>query len=159
VLLLAAHRLPEGRAVGADIWRRRDQSGNSRAAAEHNAVVEGVRDRVDVVNADARDLPFRSASFDVVVSSLTIHNIPGSLIDPLTCVGASSFDRPAGLVVGGTAWSTGTADDVRGSLRDPFWGGPNPLSPGVLDVSSDPTLIDIYTVTRADLSVGSWNGS
>ena len=46
VLLLAAHRLPEGRAVGADIWRRRDQSGNSRAAAEHNAVVEGVRGRV-----------------------------------------------------------------------------------------------------------------
>jgi SAM-dependent methyltransferase len=78
VLLLAAHRLPEGRAVGADIWRRQDQSGNSRAAAEHNAAVEGVRDRVDLVNADARDLPFRSASFDVVVSSLTIHNIPGS---------------------------------------------------------------------------------
>ncbi len=78
VLLLAAHRLPEGNAVGADIWRRRDQSGNSRAATERNAVVEGVRDRVDLVNADARDLPFRSASFDVVVSNLTIHNIPGT---------------------------------------------------------------------------------
>jgi SAM-dependent methyltransferase len=75
VLLLAAHRLPEGKAVGADIWRRRDQSGNSHAAAEHNAVVEGVRDRVDLVDADARDLPFPSASFDVVVSNLTIHNI------------------------------------------------------------------------------------
>ncbi len=40
VLLLAAHRLPEGKAVGADIWRRRDQSGNSPLAAEHNAVVD-----------------------------------------------------------------------------------------------------------------------
>jgi SAM-dependent methyltransferase len=78
VLLLAAHRLPEGKAVGADIWRRRDQSGNSRAAAEHNAVVEGVRDRVDLVDADARDLPFPSSSFDVVVSNLTIHNIAGT---------------------------------------------------------------------------------
>jgi arsenite methyltransferase len=32
VLMLAARRLPVGRAVRADVWRRRDQSGNSRAA-------------------------------------------------------------------------------------------------------------------------------
>jgi arsenite methyltransferase len=75
VLMLAARRLPAGRAVGADIWRRRDQSGNSRAAAERNAVAEGVRDRVELVDADARDLPFGSGSFDVVVSSLAISNI------------------------------------------------------------------------------------
>jgi ubiquinone/menaquinone biosynthesis C-methylase UbiE len=37
-----------------------------------------VRDRVDLVDADARDLPFPSASFDVVVSNLTIHNIAGT---------------------------------------------------------------------------------
>ncbi len=53
----------------------RDQSGNSRAAAERNAVAEGVRDRVELADADARDLPFASASFDVVVSSLAISNI------------------------------------------------------------------------------------
>jgi SAM-dependent methyltransferase len=75
VLMLAARRLPAGRAVGADVWRRRDQSGNSRAAAERNAVAEGVRGRVELVDADARDLPFASASFDVVVSSLAISNI------------------------------------------------------------------------------------
>ena len=75
VLMLAARRLPAGRAVGADIWRRRDQSGNGRAAAERNAVAEGVAGRVDLVDADARDLPFASASFDVVVSSLAISNI------------------------------------------------------------------------------------
>lgn len=75
VLVLAARRVPAGRAVGADVWRRRDQSGNSRAAAERNAVAEGVRDRVELVDADARDLPFAPASFDVVVSSLAISNI------------------------------------------------------------------------------------
>jgi len=75
VLMMAARRLPAGRVVGADIWRRRDQSGNSRAAAERNAVAEGVRDQVELVDADARDLPFASASFDVVVSSLAISNI------------------------------------------------------------------------------------
>jgi arsenite methyltransferase len=75
VLMLAARRVPAGRAVGVDVWRRRDQSGNSRTAAEHNAVAEGVRDRVELVDGDARDLPFGSASFDVVVSSLAISNI------------------------------------------------------------------------------------
>jgi arsenite methyltransferase len=75
VLMLAARRLPAGWAVGADVWRRRDQSGNSRAAAERNAVAEGVRSRVELVDADARDLPFGSASFDLVVSSLAISNI------------------------------------------------------------------------------------
>jgi SAM-dependent methyltransferase len=75
VLMLAAQRLPAGRAVGADVWRRRDQSGNSRAAAERNAVAEGVRGRVELVHADARDLPFASASFDLVVASLAISNI------------------------------------------------------------------------------------
>jgi arsenite methyltransferase len=75
VLMLAAARVPAGRALGVDVWRRRDQSGNSRAAAERNAVAEGVRERVELVDADARDLPFASASFDVVVSSLAISNI------------------------------------------------------------------------------------
>ena len=77
VLLLAAERVPGGRAVGADIWRRRDQAGNSRAAAERNALLEGVSDRVEFVHADAQDLPFDTDSFDVVVSNLTIHNIAG----------------------------------------------------------------------------------
>ena len=75
VLMLAARRLPAGRAVGADVWRRRDQSGNSRAAAERNAAAEGVRGRVELADADTRDLPFASASFDLVVSSLALSNI------------------------------------------------------------------------------------
>jgi arsenite methyltransferase len=77
VLMLAARRLPRGRAVGADIWRRRDQNGNSRATAERNALLEGVADRVEIVDADARDLPFPDASFDLVLSSLAISNISG----------------------------------------------------------------------------------
>jgi arsenite methyltransferase len=77
VLLLAAERVPSGRAVGADIWLSRDQSGNSRAAAESNAVLEGVSGRVELVHADARDLPFDPGTFDLVTSSLVFHNIAG----------------------------------------------------------------------------------
>jgi ubiquinone/menaquinone biosynthesis C-methylase UbiE len=75
VLMLAAHRVPKGKAVGVDLWRRRDQSGNSHAATERNAALEGVRDRVEVLDGDARDLPCPSGLFDLVVSNLTIHNI------------------------------------------------------------------------------------
>jgi arsenite methyltransferase len=77
VLLLAAERLPRGRAVGADIWRAADQSGNSQAAAERNAAREGVAGRVELMYADARDLPFDDGTFDVVLSNLAVHNIPG----------------------------------------------------------------------------------
>jgi ubiquinone/menaquinone biosynthesis C-methylase UbiE len=94
--MLAARRLPGGRAVGADLWRRRDQSGNSRAAAERNAVAEGVSERVDIVDADARDLPFPFASFDVVVSSLTIHNIPVAQGRGLALQEAMRVLRPGG---------------------------------------------------------------
>ncbi len=75
VLVLAAQRLPQGRAVGVDVWRRLDQSGNSLANTERNAVLEGVDDRVEVYDGDARELPFRGGSFDLVMSNLTLHNI------------------------------------------------------------------------------------
>ena len=78
VLIAAAHRLPRGRATGADIWRLRDQTGNSRASAERNAMIEGVSERVVLADADARDLPFAAGSFDVVLSSLAFDNIRGS---------------------------------------------------------------------------------
>ncbi len=77
VLVSAARRLPRGRVTGVDIWRLRDQTGNSRAAAERNAQVEGVSERVELAEADARGLPFPPESFDVVLSSLTFNNIHG----------------------------------------------------------------------------------
>ncbi|WP_158885712.1 class I SAM-dependent methyltransferase [Amycolatopsis anabasis] len=76
VLLAAARRLgPGGKAVGVDLWRGVDQSGNAAEVTERNAAAEGVADRVELHTADMTDLPFPDASFDVVVSSLAIHNI------------------------------------------------------------------------------------
>lgn len=78
VLIEAARRLPAGRAVGVDLWHRRDQSGNSPQATLASAALAGVRDRVDVHTADITALPFPAGSFDVVTSALTIHNIPAA---------------------------------------------------------------------------------
>lgn len=76
LLMALAHRLaPTGRAVGVDLWHSIDQFGNAAAAAEHNAEVEGVDDRVQLCTGDMTALPFASATFDLVVSSLAIHNI------------------------------------------------------------------------------------
>ena len=78
LLLAAAKRLTTGRGVGVDIWSRGDQSGNSVAATQRNAEVEGVSQRVAPLTANMMALPFPSATFDVVISNIAIHNIFGS---------------------------------------------------------------------------------
>jgi arsenite methyltransferase len=77
VLTAVAHRLAGGRVTGVDIWSRTDQSGNAREFTLRNAAIEGVADRVHVETGDMRALSFPDASFDLVVSSLAIHNISG----------------------------------------------------------------------------------
>lgn len=76
VLMLAAERVPRGSAVGLDRWSRADQSGNAEAVTRRNAVAEGVSERVELVTCDMRSMAFEKDSFDLVVSSLAIHNIP-----------------------------------------------------------------------------------
>lgn len=75
ILLMAAERVPRGRAVGIDIWSTRDQSGNAMAATLANAAAEGVAGRIELQTADMRNLPFADGSIDIVVSNVAIHNI------------------------------------------------------------------------------------
>src|SRR5260370_28515245 len=59
-------------------WSATDQSGNAEEVPRRNAALEGVAERVELHTADMRQLPFDEGSFDVVVSSLAIHNVPGA---------------------------------------------------------------------------------
>jgi SAM-dependent methyltransferase len=77
VLIAAARRLPNGRAIGVDLWSF-DQSGNRPEATLANAAAAGVADRVEVRSADMTSLPFPDDSFDVVTSAMALHNIPST---------------------------------------------------------------------------------
>ncbi len=75
LLIGAARRLTSGHTVGVDIWSTIDQSGNSPDALLANASAEGVANRVSSATGDMRRLPFIDGSFDVVLSSLVLHNL------------------------------------------------------------------------------------
>jgi len=78
VLGIVAGLVPTGRAIGLDLWRSADQTGNTVEATRRNLRVEGVSDRCDLATGDMMAMPFPDATFDLVVSSLAIHNISGA---------------------------------------------------------------------------------
>jgi SAM-dependent methyltransferase len=72
----AAKRLKNGKVVGIDVWSPFDLSGNTADAARANVKLEGVQDKVRIETGDARKLVYPDNHYDVVVSSLVLHNIP-----------------------------------------------------------------------------------
>jgi SAM-dependent methyltransferase len=74
VLVQATARLSSGRVVGIDLWRSVDQSGNDQELTYANATAAGVSKRVELHTGDITTLPFEDATFDVVLSNMTIHN-------------------------------------------------------------------------------------
>jgi len=99
VLTAVARRLTTGRVTGVDIWSTKDQSGNARTVTLLNASLEGVCDRVQVETGDIRELPFPDATFDLVVSSLAIHNIRSNTDRKLAIVEGFRVLKPGGRIV------------------------------------------------------------
>ncbi|MET7327584.1 class I SAM-dependent methyltransferase [Nonomuraea sp. NPDC005650] len=135
VLLMAAGRLEHGTATGIDLWHSKDQSGNRAARARANAAAEGVADRVELVTGDMRDLPFDDGAFDVIVSSLAIHNIPDAEGRERAVREAHRVLRPGGSMLIADFQHTTAYEDTLRSLgvvdvrrRDAGWrfwyGGP-----------------------------------
>lgn len=99
VLLAAAARLPRGRAIGVDLWRTVDQSGNHPEMTMANAPALGVADRVELLTADLRELPLPNASADVVLSSLAVHNLHHPRARDSALREAARILRPGGRFV------------------------------------------------------------
>ncbi|MGH7921175.1 MAG: class I SAM-dependent methyltransferase [Candidatus Dormibacteraceae bacterium] len=133
VLLQAAKLLPRGRAVGIDLWKTSDQSGNALSATERNAELEGVRDRVDLGTGDMTNLPYEDASFDVIVSSIAIHNIKNAGDRAKAVEEAARVLRPGGTLTvadiratseyASTLRGLGWAEVTRRSLGPGMWFG------------------------------------
>jgi SAM-dependent methyltransferase len=75
LLVGAARRLTTGKAVGVDIWLPKALTGNTAQAVLENAALEGVAERTEVHEADARKLPFPDHSFDIVLSNFVLHEM------------------------------------------------------------------------------------
>ena len=104
---MAAQHLTTGRAVGVDLWKSKDQSGNAAEATRRNAVAEGVADRVELHTADMTALPFEDNRFDLVVSSVAIHNIKGRAGRDRAIEEAVRVLRPGGRLLIADIWATG----------------------------------------------------
>ncbi|HEV8377916.1 MAG TPA: class I SAM-dependent methyltransferase [Tepidisphaeraceae bacterium] len=75
LLIGAAKRLPNGKAMGLDLWSQKDLADNRSTATTENARIEDVDQRVEVHNGDMREMPFGDGTFDAIVASNSIHNI------------------------------------------------------------------------------------
>ena len=99
LLIGAAKRLTDGRAVGIDIWSTKDLSGNAPERTQANIEMEGVRDKCELRSEDASQMSFPDGAFDVVVSNLCIHNIPKRAGRDQACREIARVLRPGGMAV------------------------------------------------------------
>ena len=76
LLIEAAKKVPNGKVYAIDLWSPKDQSGNSLDETLANAKIEKIDDRIEIETADMRLIPHPDGVFDVVISSLAIHNVP-----------------------------------------------------------------------------------
>lgn len=147
VLTAVARRLATGHVTGIDIWSTMDQSGNAKDVTLRNVSLEGVQNRVSIETADMRTLPFPDAAFDLIVSSLAIHNIPSNADRRKAVSEGYRVLKPGGRMVIADIRATATYADVlralgasgvqRRRLGWRFWWG-NPVAATFLLTASKP---------------------
>jgi arsenite methyltransferase len=95
----AAKYLTTGKSIGIDILRAEDLSGNNIDNALKNAELEGVIDKIEIKNEDARKLNFQDNTFDVILSMWCIHNIDGKAEQEKACFEIARVLKPNGTAL------------------------------------------------------------
>jgi SAM-dependent methyltransferase len=116
VMTAVARRLTAGRVTGVDIWSTKDQSGNARDVTIRNASLEGVAGRVCIDTGDMRALPYPDATFDLVVSSLAVHNIRSNADRRRAIVEGFRVLKPGGRMVIADIRATAIYEDALRTL-------------------------------------------
>ncbi len=99
LMIGAAKHLTTGKSIGIDIWSSKDLSENSIFKTLANAELEGVQDKIEIRNEDARNLSFADNSFDVVLSLLCIHNIEPKEDQKKACFEIARVLKPNGIAL------------------------------------------------------------
>jgi SAM-dependent methyltransferase len=99
LLVGAAKKLVTGRAIGLDIWKTSDLSGNARERTETVLQQEGVTDRCKLLERPAQDTGLPDGSFDVVLSNLCLHNISAREERDAACREIVRVLKPGGVAV------------------------------------------------------------
>jgi arsenite methyltransferase len=112
-----------------------------------NASLEKVRDRLSIATGDMRAMPFADGTFDVVVSSLAIHNIRSNAARALAIGEAWRVLRPGGRLAiadirvtaryAAALKKLGATDVERRRLGWRFWYG-NPFAATTLVTATKP---------------------
>lgn len=70
-----AKKLTTGKVFGLDHWQGTFEYTYTRDMAINNVSIEGVGARTEIVNGDAKQLPFDENTFDLITSSLALHHV------------------------------------------------------------------------------------
>jgi arsenite methyltransferase len=99
LLVGAAKKLVTGHAVGLDIWKTSDLSGNAREKTQAVLKQEGVAERCRLLECPAQDTGLPDASFDVIVSNLCLHNISSREERDAACREIARMLKPGGVAI------------------------------------------------------------
>jgi arsenite methyltransferase len=70
-----AKKMNSGKVTGLDHWQGTFEYNYTREMAEKNVSIEGVGHKIEIVNGDAKKLPFNATLFDIITSSLAMHHV------------------------------------------------------------------------------------
>ena len=99
LMIGAAKHLTTGKAIGIDIWNAEDLSGNTAENCLKNVELERVQDRIELKTEDARKMSFSDESFDIILSTLCLHNIEKSEERQAACYEIARILKPGGTAL------------------------------------------------------------